>query len=93
MIIEEDTILYFSGTGNSLQVANDIARELSNFNLCKITSLVAEEKIKIEGKALGIVFPVIYNRLPLAVERIIKKLEINKDTYVFCSSNSWWNTS
>ncbi|NRZ59364.1 flavodoxin [Clostridium beijerinckii] len=56
MIIEEDTILYFSGTGNSLQVANDIARELGNFNLCEITSLVAKEKIKIEGKTLGIVF-------------------------------------
>ncbi|WP_238899078.1 EFR1 family ferrodoxin [Clostridium sp. YIM B02500] len=83
MIIEEDTILYFSGTGNSLQVANDIARELGNFNLCKITSLVAKEKIKIEGKTLGIVFPVIYNRLPLVVERIMKNLEINKDTYVF----------
>lgn len=46
MIIEEDTILYFSGTGNSLQVANDIARELGNFNLCEITSLVAKEKNK-----------------------------------------------
>lgn len=83
MIIEKDTILYFSGTGNSLQVANDIGTELGNFNLCKITSLIAKEKIRIKGKTLGIIFPVIYNRLPLVVEKIIKKLEISKDTYVF----------
>lgn len=71
MIIEKDTILYFSGTGNSLQVANDLGTELGDFNLCKITSLIEEEKIRIEGKRLGIIFPVIYNRLPLVVERII----------------------
>jgi uncharacterized protein (DUF952 family) len=83
MVIEKDAILYFSGTGNSLQVAKDINNELEDLNLCKISSLIREEKIKVEGKTLGIVFPVIYARLPLIVERIIKRLEINRDTYVF----------
>lgn len=83
MIIENDTILYFSGTGNGLQVANDIGNELKNFSICKITSLLEKEKIKIEGKKLGIIFPVIYNRLPLVVEKVVKKLEVSKDTYVF----------
>lgn len=83
MVIAEDTIIYFSGTGNSLQVAKDINSELRDFKLCNISSIIAEEKIKVEGKALGIVFPTIYARLPLILEKILKKLEINKDTYVF----------
>jgi hypothetical protein len=83
MVIAKDTILYFSGTGNSLQVAKDLNSELGDFKLYNIASIITEEKIKIEGKVLGIVFPVIYARLPLILERILEKLEINKDIYVF----------
>ncbi|MDP4146678.1 MAG: EFR1 family ferrodoxin [Bacillota bacterium] len=83
MVIDKDTILYFSGTGNSLQVAKDIKSEISDFNLCRIDSLMTEEKIRIKGNILGIVFPVIYSRMPSIVETIIKRLEISKDTYVF----------
>ena len=83
MVITTDTILYFSGTGNSLQVTKDISSELWNFNFCNMGSLISEEKIKVEAKTLGIVFPVYYARLPLAVKNVVKKLEISKDTYVF----------
>ncbi len=76
-------ILYFSGTGNSLQVAKDLSNELNDFKLCNIASIITEEKIKIEGKVLGIVFPVIYARLPLLLERFLEKLEISNDVYVF----------
>lgn len=83
MVIMEDTILYFSGTGNSLQVAKDVSSELWNFNFLNIGSISGEEKIKVESKTLGIVFPVYYARLPLVVESVLKKLEISEDTYVF----------
>lgn len=86
MVIEEDTILYFSGTGNSLQVAKDISNELGKAKLCKIALLVKEEEIIINSKVLGIVFPVYYARLPLVVERIVKKLKISKYTYVFAAA-------
>ena len=46
MVIENDTILYFSGTGNSLQVAKDISNELGKVELCGLTSLVDEEELK-----------------------------------------------
>ncbi|URZ14383.1 EFR1 family ferrodoxin [Clostridium felsineum] len=83
MVIDKDTILYYSGTGNSFQVAKDINSELRGFKLCNISSIITEEKIKIEGKVLGIVFPVVYARLPLILERFLEKLEITKDIYVF----------
>lgn len=83
MVIEKNTILYFTGTGNSLMVAKDISNELGDVRLCKIASLAKEESIRVEAGILGIVFPVYYSRLPLIVEQIVKKLEVNKDTYVF----------
>ncbi|WP_160679930.1 EFR1 family ferrodoxin [Clostridium sp. C8-1-8] len=83
MVIDKDTILYYSGTGNSLQVAKDINSELGGFKLFNIASIRTEDKIRIEGKVLGIVFPVIYARLPLILERVLEKLEINEDSYVF----------
>ena len=83
MVIEKDIILYFSGTGNSLQVAKDISSKLGNFELCAIASLKDKEEINIKSKTVGIIFPVYYARLPLIVEKIVSKLKINKDTYVF----------
>jgi ferredoxin len=83
MVIENDTILYFSGTGNSLQVAKDISNELEKVELCGLTSLSDEEEIKVKSRILGIVFPVYYARLPLIVEELVRKLELSKDTYIF----------
>lgn len=83
MMINENTILYFSGTGNSLQVAKDIQNNLSSFNLCKMASMENEDRIEVKSRMLGIVFPVYYARMPLIVEKIVKKLKISSDTYVF----------
>lgn len=83
MIIEKNTILYFSGTGNSLQVAKDISNELGEVELQKVASLVKEKEIIIKSRVLGIVFPVYYARLPLVVDNIVKKLNISQYTYVF----------
>ncbi|AGK96847.1 EFR1 family ferrodoxin [Clostridium pasteurianum] len=86
MIIEKDTILYFSGTGNSLQVAKDIGNELGEIHLCRISSLIDEKEIQVNSAILGIVFPVYYARLPVIVEKIIKKLKVNERTYIFAAA-------
>ncbi|MBU3183305.1 EFR1 family ferrodoxin [Clostridium estertheticum] len=83
MVIETDTILYFSGTGNSLQVAKDISNNLDNVLVYGLASLIDAKEIEVKSKILGIVFPVYYARLPLIVEKLVRKLKINKDTYVF----------
>jgi menaquinone-dependent protoporphyrinogen IX oxidase len=49
MVIDQDTILYFSGTGNSLQVAKDINRELRDFKLCNISSIITEEVLNVSN--------------------------------------------
>ncbi len=83
MVIENDVILYFTGTGNSLQVSKDIRDELSNLELCKLTTEMVEEGIQFKGQILGIIFPVIYARMPRLLERVIERLEVASDAYVF----------
>lgn len=83
MKIEKSTILYFTGTGNSLNVAMELENKLEGVKLQSISSLVDEETIEVDCKFVGIVFPVYYARLPLMVEKVIEKLKISKNTYVF----------
>ena len=87
MVITKDTILYFSGSGNSLQIAKDISSEFGTFDLLNMGSFSKEEKIEVKAKTIGIIFPVYYARMPLIVESVAKKLEISHDTYVFGIAN------
>lgn len=78
-------IYYFSGTGNSLAVARDIA-EKTNGELISIPSVMGMEHIAPEADAIGIVFPVYYiglNDIPLIVQNFIMKLENISSKYIF----------
>ncbi len=79
-------IYYFSGTGNSLFVAKEIAGTIGG-KLIPISSAIKKEKINIEADAIGIVFPVFYATndcgIPLIISRFIRKLENLDSKYVF----------
>jgi ferredoxin/flavodoxin len=78
-------IYYFSGTGNSLFVAKEIALR-TNGRLLSIPTSDKEEKIHLKSDSIGIVFPCYLAQLygiPLVVERFIKKLENLESKYIF----------
>lgn len=78
-------IYYFSGTGNSLAVARDIA-EKTNGKLIPIPSVMDKEKIKTDTDVMGIVFPTYYEPyggVPLIVRRFAGKLENINSKYLF----------
>ncbi len=79
-------IYYFSGTGNSLAVSKDVARELDSRSneteILSIAKLSSQKLIKVDADTIGIVFPVYCYDLPPIVEEFIKKLELS-DTYIF----------
>ncbi len=83
MVLERSTLLYFSGTGNSLQVAKDICDNAGGLDRMNLAVLRNEDTIQVKSEILGIVFPVYYARLPLVVESVVNKLVISKNTYVF----------
>jgi formate hydrogenlyase subunit 6/NADH:ubiquinone oxidoreductase subunit I/flavodoxin len=79
-------IYFFSGTGNSLVAARDIARILDG-NLVSIAAAIKHEIVEPQSDVLGIVFPVFYatndRGIPLIVERFIKKLKNLGSKYIF----------
>ncbi|OHD53606.1 MAG: hypothetical protein A2Y33_06705 [Spirochaetes bacterium GWF1_51_8] len=82
-------IYYFSGTGNSLMLAKDLAGKL-DARLTSIPSVMAQAAIAPEADTIGIVFPVYYIQdicVPLIVERFIGKLEGIGSKYIFAVCN------
>jgi ferredoxin len=75
-------IYYFSGTGNSLSVARDIA-ETTNGKLIPVASLVKQETISTNAEVIGIVFPVYdFKPAPIVLEFIRRLSEIDSK-YLF----------
>lgn len=79
-------IYYFSGTGNSLVVAREIAAK-TNGKLVSIPNVMRKESIAPEAEVIGIVFPVFYATndcgIPLVVGSFVSKLENLGAKYVF----------
>jgi ferredoxin len=86
MTVVSACIYFFSGTGNSLVVAKDIAEEIDG-KLISISSMMKEESVEPEADVMGLVFPVFYATndcgIPLIVERFIRKLENLGSKYIF----------
>ncbi|MGZ7095616.1 MAG: EFR1 family ferrodoxin [Methanobacterium sp.] len=78
-------IYYFSGTGNSLIVARDIAEKIEG-NLISIPSVMDKERITTDADVIGIVFPIYYLgtvNIPLVVQRFVMKLDDISTKYIF----------
>lgn len=75
-------IYYFSGTGNTLFVARDIAKRLGA-SLTPIVSLVDETAVHLDSEVVGIVHPVYYGELPVVVREFAEKLVNLDEKYIF----------
>jgi ferredoxin len=76
------TKLYvYTGSGNSLWVALQLALELKDATLDFIPNLSRD--IKVEADRVGIIFPVHIWGLPSHVIQFIDHLQINPETYLF----------
>ena len=78
-------IYFFSGTGNTLYVAKELA-SLMGGELVPITSAVCADRICPEADIVGIVYPVYYGGLPPVVYDFAKKLSGLENKYVFAVS-------
>ena len=86
-------IYYFSGTGNSLVVARDIA-EKTNGKLISIPSVMNKDSITTDADVIGIVFPVyhaVFDGMPLIISRFVSKMENIDSKYIFavCTCKGW----
>lgn len=81
-------IFYFSATGNSLQIARNIAEELENCVIQSMATFVPDKPIGGLGESIGFIFPVYFNGLPRLVKGFLEKLVIFPNTYCFAITNS-----
>lgn len=79
----KNKLFYFSGTGNSLKVARDLADALGDAEIIPIPNVMAKDNMIIDSESIGIIFPVYMFGMPLIVNEFIKKLNCNKDQYIF----------
>jgi ferredoxin/flavodoxin len=75
-------IYYFTGTGNSLFVAKDIAEKLGA-ELIPIASAVRQEAVRTDADVIGIVTPVYYGELPVIIKDFAQKLDNVGGKYIF----------
>lgn len=78
----ETIIFCFSGTGNSLSVAREVAEKLGNTQVMMMTD-VDIKGLDLVNKRVGLVFPAYYSSLPPVVERFIAKLSMETVSYTF----------
>lgn len=79
-------IFYFTGTGNTLVLAKDLAGELGGANIVPITQAL-KKGAAASCDRIGIVFPVYMFGLPLIVADFVRKLSAPKGAYIFAVAN------
>ncbi len=79
------TILYyFTGTGNSLAVAEGLCRRLPDCELVPVASVARDPgRIAPEGDRVGIIAPVYFSGLPAVVADFALRLDLSKVPYSF----------
>jgi len=76
-------IYYFSGTGNSLHVAQEIQKRIPDTTLIPLLSLLNEEAIELKADRIGLVFPIYLSSTPIPVREFIKKIHFKPEQFLF----------
>jgi MinD superfamily P-loop ATPase len=76
-------IFYFTGTGNSLFVAQEIAKELGDTEVLSMAENRPLNQIGGKTEKIGFVFPSYYGNLPRIVRSFISELNIDPATYLW----------
>lgn len=74
----KNIIYYFSGTGNCLQIAKEIAITLSD---CEIKPMgkTGSSILETSYESIGFVYPTYFQGIPLAVQKFVSELNLSKN--------------
>jgi len=76
-------IYYFTGTGNTLAVARQLAAELGDTKLIPLRRAVNPRGIPVDADVLGIAFPVYFLDMPAVVRDFVRTLRFTGSPYIF----------
>jgi ferredoxin len=79
----ETTIYYFTGTGNSLNIAKSLAEKIEKCELIPIAKIWQNKNIVSTSGRIGFVFPLYYSGLPKIVYDFVSKIDVSDSEYFF----------
>jgi formate hydrogenlyase subunit 6/NADH:ubiquinone oxidoreductase subunit I len=79
----ENTIIYFTGTGNSLAIARLLAGKLGQTEIISVTEMLSRSDLRLIADTCGFVFPVNCQDAPEIVKRLIRLARIPTNAYVY----------
>lgn len=83
----KNELFYFSGTGNTLLLAKELQKRISNTQLTPIVSVIDKKVIKSNASVIGILFPIYAFTTPRVVENFLSRTEFSFDSYIFALSS------
>jgi flavodoxin len=81
IFMKKNVIFYFSGTGNSYQVARDLSEHLEESEVIPIVDF--KEKNITGYESVGIVFPTYFWGIPNIVKKFLEDTLVNGETYIY----------
>nr|WP_321502911.1 EFR1 family ferrodoxin [uncultured Dethiosulfovibrio sp.] len=82
-----NSLYVYSGTGNTLHIADRIAQELNDCRIINMSTVMGK-KVKAEGERVGIIYPVHAFGMPGVVSRFMSNFEVDRSSWVFLVVNS-----
>ncbi len=76
-------IYYFTGTGNTLVVARELAAELGDVKLVPLRRAIQPGGISVDADVVGIAFPVYFLNLPGIVRKFAENIRFSGKPYIF----------
>jgi len=76
-------IYYFSGTGNSLHVARELAARFPDASLVPIMSVFDQQAYKTRAEVVGIVFPIHALTIPWPVRTFLENADFSSASYIY----------
>lgn len=76
-------IYFFSGSGNSLYLAKELKRRLSDSSLIPVSGAIKHGKYESSADTVAFVFPLHALSLPIAMRVLLRRLKLKKGAYTF----------
>jgi len=86
MVQEKKIVFYFSGTGNSFKLAEDIAGLIGAKTL-NIAPLLETKSVMLKSETIGFVFPVYDFKAPEVMNQFVSQLKGIESSYLFAICN------
>ncbi len=77
------TLYYFSGTGNSLKIARELASRLGECRLIPMAKYWQRDKMTAKSESIGFVFPMYLYGLPDLVMKFMERIDLATVDYIF----------